>query len=32
MKKKILAGVLTTVFALSTFVGCGSAEKTETTA
>ena len=32
MKKKILAGLLTTVFALSTFVGCGSAEKTETTA
>ena len=32
MKKKILAGLLTTVFALSTFVGCGSAESTESAA
>lgn len=32
MKKKILAGLLTTVFALSAFVGCGSAESTETAA
>ena len=32
MKKKILAGLLTTVFALSTFVGCGSASGTESAA
>ena len=32
MKKKILAGLLTTVFALYTLVGCGSASSTDTAA